>query len=303
MMSSLKPAAFRRIESHTAWRMLAPAILLLIIFIIVPFLLAFILSFTNERLIPRPIPTKWIGFRNYIRILTDPEFWQALKNTFWFTMFVVPTQSALGLGLALLINQPFKGRHIFRSIYFLPTVVPMVMVAIIWAGLLQAPEGVINGILHLLTFEQLGPYDWLHHELLAMPTIMLMSIWQGVGFQMIIYLAGLQNIPKELYEAARMDGANAWQRFWFITLPSLRNTHIIVLITTTILSFKLFTQVEVLTKGGPLGATNTLVRYIYVAGFQYQKIGFAAAASVIFFLLVLVIALCQHRLIQTDKEY
>ncbi|MBF0288632.1 MAG: sugar ABC transporter permease [SAR324 cluster bacterium] len=301
-MPSQQPASLRNIESRAAWGMLAPAMTLLIIFIVVPFFLAFLLSLTNERLIPRPIPTKWTGIRNYIRVLTDPDFWQALRNTFWFTFFIVPVQSSIGLGLALLINRQFKGNHIFRGIYFLPTVVPMVMVAIIWAGLLQAPEGVINGILRQISFDQIGPYDWLHHEWLAMPTIMLMSTWQGVGFQMIIYLAGLQNIPKELYEAARIDGANLWQLFWFITLPLLRNTHIVVLITTTILAFKLFTQVEVLTQGGPLGATNSLVRYIYVAGFQYQKVGLAAAASVIFFLIVLAIALCQHHLIQTDKD-
>lgn len=296
------PSARQRTETRAAWAMLAPAVVLLFIFIIVPFLLAIALSFSNERLIPRPIPTTFVGLRNYQRILVDPDFWQALWNTFRFAAFVVPIQSGLALFLAILINAPLSGRNIFRGIYFLPTVITIVVVSVIWSSLLQAPEGLINGLVQVLSFGLLGPYDWLGTRFLALPTIIVMSIWQGLGFQMLIYLAGLQGISQDLYEAARVDGANRRQQFWHITMPGLRNTHIFVLITTTILAFKLFSQVEVLTQGGPLGATNTLVRYIFVSGFREQRVGFAAAASVIFFVLVLAISLVQRRFLAEERE-
>lgn len=282
--------------------MMAPAIILLVVFLLVPFILAITLSFTNERLLPRPIPTQFIGARNYERILADGDFWRALWNTARFAFFVVPIQSALALAFAVLINTQLPGRNVFRGIYFTPTVITLVVVCVIWSSLLQAPRGLVNGLVSLLSFDTLGPYDWLLHQKLALPTIMMISMWQGLGFQMIIYLAGLQGINQELYEAARVDGASRWQQFRYITMPGLRNTHIFVLVTTTILAFKLFTQVEVLTQGGPLGTTNTLVRYIYVAGFREQRVAFAAAAAVVFFLIVLAISIVQRWLIAEERE-
>ncbi len=282
--------------------MLAPSIVLMVIFLVLPFALAVWFSLTNERLVPRPIPTRFVGIRNYERILTDPDFWQAFWNTLRFAIFVVPIQSALALFLAVLINGRLPGRNVYRGIYFLPTVITIVVVSVIWASLFQAPQGLINGLVGFLSFGQIGPFEYLRDPSLALPSIMVLSMWQGLGFQMIIYLAGLQGIPGEIYEAARVDGATRWQQFWYVTMPSLRNTHIFVLVTTTILAFKLFSQVEVLTKGGPLGATNTLVRYIFVSGFREQRVGFAAAAAVIFFVLVLFISLVQRRLITEQRE-
>ncbi len=295
-------SAIRRGEARDAFAMMAPAVLLIIVFLVVPFILAILLSFTNERLLPRPIPTQFVGLRNYERIVTDPSFWQAFWNTFRFAFFVVPIQSRLALAFAVLINSKLPGRNVFRGIYFTPTVITVVVVCVIWSSLLQAPRGLINGLVSLLSFGQIGPQDWLLQPELALPTIMVLSMWQGLGFQMIIYLAGLQNISGELYEAARIDGASRWQQFLYITMPSLRNTHIFVLITTTILAFKLFTQVEVLTKGGPLGTTNTLVRYIYASGFKEQRVAFAAAAAVIFFVIVLLISIVQRWLITEERE-
>jgi len=291
----------RRHEMHAVYGMIAPAVVLVTLFLIVPFLLAFVLSFTNERLIPRPIPTSFVGVRNYERVLVDEDFWQAFWNTFRFAFFVVPIQSGIALGLALLIDSKLPGRNVFRGIFFTPTVITMVVVAIIWAGLFRAPEGLLNSIVTFVSFGQAGPYDWLLDTRFALPMIMVMSIWQGAGFQMIIYLAGLQGINREMYEAARIDGAGRWQQFWYITMPALRNTHIFVLVTTTILAFKLFAQIEVLTQGRPLGTTNTLVRYIYALGFKQQKVGLAAAAAVIFFVIVLAIAMVQRRLIREER--
>lgn len=288
-------------EELAAWGFLSPALILLFMFLIAPFAMAIILSFTNQRLIS-PLPTRFIGLQNYARLFSDKNFWQALRNTFVFAVVVVPVQSTFALLLAILINKRLPVINLFRGIYFLPVVIIMVVVCVIWSFMLQYPEGLINYLVRAMTFAKMGPYDWLRDITLALPTIIVISIWQGVGFQMIIYLAGLQGISAELYEAARIDGASAWQQFWHVTMPGLRNTHIFVLVTTTILAFKLFTQVEVLTGGGPLGATNTLVRYIFSAGYRELKVGYASAASVIFLMIVLVISILQRRLFVEERE-
>jgi multiple sugar transport system permease protein len=282
--------------------LLAPAVGLLIVFIVLPFLLAVIMSFTNQGLLPRKVPTLFMGFTNYANILGDTRFWIAAWNTARFAIIVVPVQSALALLLAVLVNGSFPGRNVYRGIYFLPTILSMSVVCVIWAGILRAPAGVMNSLVETLSFGLFGPQDWLGDTTLAMPTIIVLSMWQGLGFQMVIYLAGLQSISGQLYEAARIDGATVTQQFWHITMPSLRNTHVFVLLTTTVLAFKLFGQVDVLTQGGPLDATNTLVRYIYVAGFREQRVGYASAASVIFFVLVLTIAMVQRRLTRDKRE-
>jgi len=281
--------------------MLSPALLLLIGFLIIPFAMAIIFSFTTKRLVS-PLPTRFVGFDNYVRLFADQTFWQALRNTAVFAGIVVPVQSGLGLLLATLVNRRIPGRNIFRGIYFMPVVIPMVVVCVVWYFVLNYPEGLLNTFVKILTFGKAGPYDWLRDPSLALPTIILISIWQGVGFQMVVYLAGLQSIPEELYEASRIDGASAWQQFIHVTFPCLRNTHVFVLVTTTILAFKLFTQVEVLTQGGPRGGTNTVVRYIYVAGYRELRIGYASAAAVIFVLIVLVVSILQRILLKEERE-
>ncbi|MGY4706388.1 carbohydrate ABC transporter permease [Candidatus Bipolaricaulota sp. J31] len=240
--------------------------------------------------------------RNYIRLFGDRDFWIAMRNTATFAAVVVPLQSGLALLLAILVNRRIRGINLFRGIYFVPVVITMVVVCVIWYFLLLYPQGLVNALVRVVSMGRLGPYDWLRDPRLAMPTIILISIWQGVGFQMVIYLAGLQGIPRELYEAAVIDGASSWQQFLHVTMPGLRNTHIFVLVTTTILAFKLFTQVEVLTQGGPLGATNTLVRYIFVSGYKELKVGYASAASVILVLAVLLIASIQRKLLTEERE-
>lgn len=288
-------------EVLAAWSMLSPALLLLIGFLIIPFAMAIIFSFTTKRLVS-PLPTRFVGLDNYVRLFADQAFWQALRNTAVFAGIVVPVQSGLGLLLATLVNRRIPGRNVFRGIYFMPVVIPMVVVCVVWYFVLNYPEGLLNTFVKILTFGKAGPYDWLRDPSLALPTIILISIWQGVGFQMVVYLAGLQSIPEELYEASRIDGASAWQQFIHVTFPCLRNTHVFVLVTTTILAFKLFTQVEVLTQGGPRGGTNTVVRYIYVAGYRELRIGYASAAAVIFVLIVLVVSILQRILLKEERE-
>lgn len=280
--------------------MLAPACLLILVFLVLPFALSFYLSLTNERLIPRPTPSRFVGFDNYARALTDAEFWQAVWNVARFTLMVIPLQCGLALGTALLINRKMPFRNLFRSMFFLPTITSMVVVCVIWSTLYQYPTGPLNQILGVLSFGLAGPVDWLGDPSTAMPAIVLLSAWQAFGFQMIIYLAGLQNISGELYEAARVDGAGPWRQFWNVTMPGLRETHVFVLIITTIQAFKLFTQIDILTQGGPLGSTETVVHHMVTAGFAGQRIGYASAVSVLLFLFVLVVSLTQ-RYITRDR--
>jgi multiple sugar transport system permease protein len=181
-------------------------------------------------------------------------------------------------------------------------VTTMVVVAIVWSFLFNPGEGFINQFLKFITFDKAPSLGWLKDPKLAFPAIMVLSIWQGVGFQMIIFLAGLQDIPEELYESARVDGANTWKQFWYITLPQLRNTTIFVIIATTILSFKLFTQVWVLTQGGPQGATMTTMVMLYRQGFRQLRVGYASTIAVIFFLVVLCISLVQRVFLTERKE-
>jgi multiple sugar transport system permease protein len=287
--------------NRTAWTMLAPAIGMVSLFIVVPFLMSVYFSFTDQRLLVNPnVPTEFIGMRNYLRLFEDGAFQNAFFRTTTFTIMVVPLQCAMGLGAALLINSTLPMRNVFRTIYFLPTVISMVVVSVIWSSLYQT-EGFFNSAVNVLSFGTAPTIDWLNNAYLAMPSLVLLSAWQGFPFQMIIYLAGLQGINKETYEAAEIEGATRWQEFWYVTMPGLRNTHILVAMTTTIFAFKLFTQVQLLTQGGPLDVTNTMVRLIFTLGFKQGQVGFGAAASVIFFILVLAISFIQRRLVKEER--
>jgi multiple sugar transport system permease protein len=282
--------------------MLLPAIILLITFIVVPFCMSVPLSLTNQRLIQGPVATKFIWLRNYIQILSDPKFWQAFRNIFYFTILVLPIQCGLSLILAFFLNKQVQLKKFLRAAFFLPYITPMVIVTVIWSTLFQYPSGVINSILMFLTNGGFKPIDWLGNAATAMPAIVFLSAWQAYGFQMVIYLAGLQNIPDEQYEAADVFGANGWQKFRYVTWPYLRNTNILVLTITTIQALKLFTQVNILTNGGPLGATNTLVHYSYEAGFISQKIGYSSASSLIMFILVMGIVFIQRSALKLNKD-
>ena len=297
-----KTSAWRRREAVTAWILSSPALLMLIVFLLIPFVMAVWLAFTDQRLIPNPnLPTQFVGLRNFTRLLEDEAFHQALINNFVFAIVVVPIQTSFALLLAILVNRKIRFVNVFRTIYFSPVVTMMVVVAIVWSFLYNPGQGFINQFLNTVSFGLLGPYDWLNDPKLAFPAIMLLSIWQGVGFQMVIYLAGLQDIPSELYEAAQVDGANQWQQFWNVTFPQLRNTTIFVVIATTILSFKLFTQVWVMTQGGPQGATMTTMIMVYREGFRQLKVGYASAIAIVFFVIVLGISLLQRVFLKEER--
>lgn len=283
--------------------MLLPACILLIVFMVVPFFSAFGLSLTNQKLIPNPmVPAKFVGLRNYIQIFTDITFWQAFKNVILFTVIVIPLQCGFALLMSNALNKVKFMKGFLRSLFFLPYITPMVIVAVIWKSIYQYPDGIANLALKICSFGMDHSIDWLGNKNSALIAITLLSAWQAFGFQMIIYLGALQSIPTSLYEAANIDGANSRQVFWNVTWPCLKETNILVLIITTIQALKLFTQVNIMTKGGPNGSTNTLVHYIYQNGFMGQKIGYASAASVVLFLIILVIFLVQNKLLRGKED-
>lgn len=277
-----------------------PGLVLLLLFLVTPFVMALGLSFTNVRL-ASPLPVRFVGLDNYIATFTRASFWQALGNNVVFTAVVVPVQTAFALWLAILVNRKLRGILVFRAVYFSPVVVVMAVAATVWLLLYSPDRGLINGFLRLVSFGALES-DWLQSTTMALPAIMIMSIWQGVGFQMIIILAGLQDIPDDLYEAAQVDGATRRQQFLYVTLPQLRNTLIFVATVTMILAFRLFDQVWVMTGGGPLGATRTMMIEMVEVGFTQQMIARGSAVAVIFFLIVLAVTLVQRLLIREEAH-
>lgn len=285
-----------RRSTSVAVAMLVPAAVLMVTFLIIPIFLTFGLAFTNARLIS-PVPARFVGFDNFVRLFSNDTFWRSLLNTVVFTIVIVPVQSGLALGLALLVNAKVRGTNFFRTVYFLPVVTSMVVVSMLWLFMYQ-PDGLINVLLAKVGIT--GP-DWLGDPSTALFAIIVLSIWQAVGFHMVIWLSGLQTIPGELYEAASIDGAGPWQQFVHVTWPGLRQTSIFILITITIAAFSLFTQVNIMTQGGPLDSTSTLVYMAVFSGFQQQQTGYAAAISLVFFALVLTVSLIQ-RYLTRDKE-
>lgn len=277
-----------------------PGAVLLLLFLAGPFLMAVGLSFTNERL-ASPLATRFVGLDNYIDTFTSASFRKALVNNIWFTLVIVPTQVLMALGLAMLVNQKLRAVRTFRAIYFSPVVVVMTVAATVWLLLYSPDRGLLNGLLSLVSFGTLQS-DWLQSTTMALPSIMMMSLWQGVGFQMIIILAGLQEIPEDLYEAAAIDGATPWQRFTRITIPQLRNTLLFVGTVTMILAFRLFDQVWVMTRGAPLGNTNTMMLEMVNVGFEQQQIARGSAIAVIFFLIVLLLTLVQRRFLKEEVD-
>jgi len=295
------PSTIERGESKVAWAFSAPALILLLAFIVLPFLLAFVLSFTNQRLIS-PLPTRFVGFDNYIDTLSSATFWKGFFNNVWFVAVVVPVQTAFALWLAILVNRKIPGRVFFRTVFFLPVVTVMAAAAVIWTLLFNA-NGLVNAIMETVTFGAFAP-DWLNSTTWALPAMMLVGIWQGVGFQMVILLAALQDVPEVLYEAASIDGATRWQQFTNVTLPGIRNGLIFVITVTTILAFRLFDQVNIMPRvpGGPLDSTRTMMLELVDTGFRSQAIGRGAAIAVIFFVIVLVLTLVQRRFIREEGE-
>jgi multiple sugar transport system permease protein len=234
------------------------------------------------------------GARRVFVLARDVVFLTAIVNTFIFVLVVAPVQAGLALGLALLINQRLRGINLFRAIYFMPVVVSIVVVSLLWRFIYDGDSGLLNNLLGAISFGLIPRVDWLGNPSTALGAIIAMSIWQAVGFHMVIWLSGLQTISPTLYEAGAIEGASKWQTFRYITWPGLRNTAVLILIVITMQAFALFAQIDVMTNGGPLDSTQTIVFQAIERGYGKQDISGGSAISVILFVIVLSISLIQR---------
>jgi multiple sugar transport system permease protein len=277
----------------TPYIFLLPSVLIIAVFALIPLAHALIISFQKDILIDQ----SFCGFKHYLSLMDDTEFWAAMRNTFYYSFITVPVGLVLALGTALLLNQKLAGRAVFRTVFFLPVIISMVVIAMIWRWMFSENFGIFNQLLALFGF---NPVNWLTNAKTALPSIMVMSIWKGYGYGMVIYLAGLQGIPGSYYEAARIDGADRSQQFWFITLPLLAPTTLFVLVVAFIGSFQVFEQVYVMMGGAPNLNTTVLVYYIY---HQFGKgdLGLACAAAFILFAIILVLTLIQFWMFSEKK--
>ncbi|MBW4560863.1 MAG: sugar ABC transporter permease [Mojavia pulchra JT2-VF2] len=276
-------------DTVAAWIFLTPALILLSVFIIWPIAYLFYLSFTAGSF--TSTGTYLVGFKNYWRLLFNSDFWQVLGNTIYFTVATVIPSLVIPLGLAVLLNRSVPWRGIMRSAYFLPSIISLVAAGLGFRWLFQT-SGPVNAF---LGFFAIPSIPWLGDTFWAMPVLILLSIWKQLGFNMVVFLAGLQAIPPSRYEAAELDGANGWQQFWHITLPGLRPTLIFAIVTTAIFTLRGFEQVYVMTGGGPLNSTNLLVYYIYQEAFGQFDFGYAAAAATVLLAVTLVFVYLQLR--------
>jgi multiple sugar transport system permease protein len=272
-------------ETITAWIFLAPALILLSIFLFGPMAYLFYLSFTNGNL----IANQWLGLANYQRLLADPDFRQVIGNTVYFTVATVIPSLVIPLGLAVLLNRTLPLRGLLRTAYFIPSITSLVAVGLGFRWLFQN-SGPVNNFLISIGLEAI---TWLNSTFWAMLVLILLSIWKQLGFNMVVFLAGLQAIPQSRYEAAELDGANAWAKFWYITLPGLRPTLVFATVTTAIFTLRSFEQVYVITGGGPANSTNLLVYYIYEEAFRQFDFGYAAAATTLLLVIALVLVYIQ----------
>ncbi len=294
----------RRIHKElTAFLFLLPFLLLFVVFRAGPVVASFVLSFTQYDGLSRPI---WIGLGNYRSILFGTEaashlFWQSVVNTLYFTFGEVGLEMILGLSLAILVNaRILRAKALWRAAYYLPVVTSLVAASMIWLWLYHPQAGLLNQALELVGLPRL---KWLSDPKLAMPSIILMAVWQGTGWSMVIYLAGLQGIPETLYEAAKIDSANEWSQFRYITLPLLAPVTMFVVIISCISALQIFSQIYVMTQGGPLNSTTTVTHQIWINAFRFFRLGFASAMSFLLFLVIVAISALNNWLFGGSVEY
>ncbi len=284
-----------RTHIKVAFFFLAPALLAIGIFFFVPVIAALVLSFTDFDIysLAHIEYARFIGVRNYERILADPLFWTALKNTLYFLLVGGPLTIAVSLAAALLLNSKLvRLKTLFRTAYFAPVVTTLVAIAVVWRFVYHPRFGLLNYVLSWFGVPQI---DWLGDPTWAMPAIILMAVWKNFGYNMIIFIAGLQNIPQELYEAASIDGASAWQQFTSVTIPMLAPTTLFITVITMIGYFQLFAEPYVMTQGGPLNSTLSIVLYMYQMGFRWWSMGYSAALAFVLFAMILAASLIQTR--------
>lgn len=286
-------------KNWTAYLFLAPGLLHFVIFTLFAVSFAFYISFHKWNIIQPDKP--FVGFDNYVRLFQDPRFLRAVTNTLTF-MIGVPLNLAAGLSVALLLNTKVRGQGLYRTLFYIPVVTPLVVSAIIWKWVYQGDYGLLN--YYLLKFHLIEQkIVWLADPNLALPALIIMGIWGGTGGTMVIYLAGLQSIPQEMYDAAMVDGANAWQRLLYITIPLLKPTTFFLTVTGVIGTFQIFTEVYIMTNGGPLNRTTTIGFYLYDKAFRQLDMGYATAMAFALFAMIFVFTVLQWKYTRGDVEY
>lgn len=285
-----------RRNALVGWSFILPNFIGFALLTLIPMGAAFVIAFMKW---DSYSPPEWVGFANFARLLRDESFWIALGNTAYYAAGHIPLTILASLGLALLLNRKLRGLGFFRTAMFFPYITSLVAVAVVWNMLFNPTAGPINQFLELIGVAD--PPGWTTSSAWAMPAVIITSVWRDMGYYMVLYLAGLQAIPQEYYEAAEVDGANAWQRFWNITIPSLRPTTFFVLIMVTIASFKVFDLIVVMTGGGPGRSTLVLSQLIYREGITENRFGYSSAISLVLFVIVLTFTVVQFKL-QQRKE-
>jgi len=281
-----------------AYLYLMPVVIILVSFHVLPIFYSFAVSFYEWDLIGQP---EYIGTGNYSRLFDDPMFYQSLWNTIYYAMVSVPLSIIMSLGIALLLNNPISGIGVYRTIYFIPVITSINAVAIVWNYIYHPDFGLLNKILDIFS---ISPQTWLQDPFWAMPCIIFMSVWKGLGYNVIIFLAGLQNIPTYLYEAARIDGASRWQQFRHITWPLLTPTTFFIFTISTIGSFQVFSQVYMMTpRGGPLKSTMVVVYYLYRKAFEQFEFGYALAAAFVLFMIIFACTLFNKLYLEKKVHY
>ena len=261
---------------------LSPWLITFAVFWLYPLIFSLILSFCDYNVF-HPDVFRFVGFKNYLRLFSDPEFYQAFKNTLIFVLGSTPITTVLALTLALLVNSVAKGSQFFRSAFFLPSIISIVVTATIFKSF-YSPVGMLNRILEIFS---LPGHAWLVEKGLALPAVMFMNIWAYTGYYMVLYLAALKAVPKQLYEAADVDGATDWQKFRYITLPQIHYMTIFILIVNSIRTWQVFPEIFTLTQGGPVGTTNSIVHLLYESAFRYHEMGYASALAYILLFIIM----------------
>ncbi len=275
---------------------LSPTIIGFLVFTIIPVVMSLMYSFTNYDGVTA---FDFIGIKNYTKLISNKEFIGSLRSTLFFAIGTVPIGCLVALMIAVVLNQDMKLKAVYRACYFMPTIVSMVAISVVFQQIFNKDYGLANALLGAIG---IPPQDWLASTSQALPCVIFVSIWKGLGFNVVIFLAGLTSVDPQLYEAASIDGANAWTKLWKITFPSLRPTIAFVLINNTISSFQAFDQIYMLTSGGPAKATQTISYLIYNNAFVYFKQGYASAMAYLLFIVILIISIAQLRISADSKQ-
>lgn len=285
-------------ESLLGYTFLSPALILLFVFLVIPVGMVFYYAFTDYYLLT-PDARQFIGLDNFVKLFQDPTFFKSVLNTSQFVFWIIPVQLGLALGMALIVNKPRRGNMFFKVAFFAPVVMSLVVISILWLYLLNPNSGLLNALLDKIG---IGAQPFLTSPDQAMYAIILVSAWQGAGYQMLLFLGGMQNIPRDVYEAAELDGFSKFQQFRYITMPLLKPTALFVLLTTLISAFKLVVQPMVMTQGGPMNSTITMVYYIYQKGFTDRLVGYSSSIALVFTTLIGLITLLQRRVLKEDTQ-